>query len=77
MLNTLFAAFKSGSGFKGVITVLQHVESLATNGLEAFCEGPQAKNDAIDAIVKILESMKTEVTVAPVVPPVQTPPVVS
>jgi hypothetical protein len=66
MLDAILGTLKAGSQLKGMTAVLQHVESLSVNCLEAFCEGHSAKNDCIDAVCALLQSMKSDQT--PVVP---------
>ncbi len=58
MLNTLFAALTKETAVKGVVAILQHLDSLEHVCLDAYTGSPQARNEAIDAIIFLLQDMK-------------------
>ena len=55
MINELFAVIKS---MPATINCLQHIESLMMNVIHPL--GPETKDEAIDAVVKLLESNKNK-----------------
>lgn len=63
MLQDLMSSFKSGIQLKGVISALQHLESIETNVIQNFNDSAEGKNKCIDALCGILQSMKTKVDV--------------
>jgi hypothetical protein len=61
MFNKLFASISGMGSLQAIIT---WVVNLIAH-LETEAKGPNAKNDAIDAIVEILQAHKTPVTNSP------------
>ncbi len=61
MLDAILGTLKVGSQLKGMAAILQHVESLSVNCLDAFCTDHKAKNECIDVVCALLQAMKSPV----------------